>query len=217
LQTIQGSKMIVDDLLDPLAVSGRPREVMGRLSGALAQALLELRTSLNSLRNATASGNDLAEAFRRAADDCANRGVTNIAFIVEGTAREMRPIVRDEIYRIGHEAIRNACQHSSAERIEVRLSYGDNLVFSVRDNGRGIDPEVASQGKNDHFGLQGMRERARQCCGTLTISGSKESGTRVELMIPGNRVFLSGHPTCRTLLMKIRRNLPGTNWRADIG
>jgi signal transduction histidine kinase len=217
LQTIQGSKMIVDDLLDPPAVSGRPREVMGRLSGALAQALLELRTSLNSLRNATASGNDLAEAFRRAADDCANRGVTNIAFIVEGTAREMRPIVRDEIYRIGHEAIRNACQHSGAECIEVRLTFGDNLVFSVRDNGRGIDPEVASQGKNDHFGLQGMRERARQCCGILTISSSKDSGTRVELMIPGNRVFLSGHPTWRTLLMKIRRNFPGTNWRADIG
>jgi signal transduction histidine kinase len=217
LQTIEGSKMIVDDLLDPPAVSGRPREVMGRLSGALAQALFEIRTSLNSLRNATASGNDLAEAFRRAADDCANRGVTNIEFIVEGTAREMRPIVRDEIYRIGHEAIRNACQHSDAERIEVRLSYGDNLVFSVRDNGRGIDPEVTSQGKNDHFGLQGMRERARQCSGTLTISSSKESGTRVELMIPGNRVFLSGHPTWRTLLMKIRRNLPGTNWRADIG
>lgn len=217
LQTIQGSKMIVDDLLDPPAASGRPREVMGRLSGALAQALLELRTSLNSLRNATASGNDLAEAFRRAADDCANRGVTNIAFIVEGTAREMRPIVRDEIYRIGHEAIRNACQHSGAECIEVRLTFGDNLVFSVRDNGRGIDPEVASQGKNDHFGLQGMRERARQCCGILTISSSKDSGTRVELMIPGTRVFLSGHPTWRTLLMKIRRNFPGTNWRADIG
>jgi len=217
LQTIQGSKMIVDDLLDPPAVSGRPREVMGRLSGALAQALLELRTSLNSLRNATASGNDLAEAFRRAADDCANRGVTDIAFIVEGTACEMRPIVRDEIYRIGHEGIRNACQHSGADRIEVRLSYGENLVFSVHDDGRGIDPEVAVYGKSDHFGLQGMRERAKHCCGTLTISSSKDSGTRVELMIPGDKVFLNGHPTWRTLLMKIRRNIPGTNWRSDVG
>jgi signal transduction histidine kinase len=204
-------------LLDPPAVSGRPREVMGRLSGALAQALLELRTSLNSLRNATASGNDLAEAFRRAAGDCANRGITNIAFIVEGTAREMRPIVRDEIYRIGHEAIRNACQHSSAERIEVRLSYGDNLVFSVRDNGRGIDPEVAAHGKNDHFGLQGMRERAKRSGGTLTISSSIHSGTRLELMVAGDKVFLNGRPTWRTLLMKIRRSLPGSNWRADIG
>jgi len=102
--------------------------------------LLELRTSLNSLRNATASGNDLAEAFRRAADDCANRGVTDIAFIVEGTACEMRPIVRDEITESDTKRIRNACQHSGADRIEVRLSYGENLVFSVHDDGRGIEP-----------------------------------------------------------------------------
>jgi signal transduction histidine kinase/ligand-binding sensor domain-containing protein len=217
LQTIQGSKMIVDDLLDPPVVSGRPREVMGRLSGALAQALLELRTALNSLRNATTAGNDLAEAFRRAADDCANRGVANIAFIIEGTAREMDPIVRDEIYRIGHEAIRNACHHSGADRIEVQLSYGDDLTFSVHDNGRGIDPEVAAHGKSDHFGLQGMRERAKRSGGTLTISSSINSGTKLELMIPGDKVFLNGRPTWRTLWMKIRRNFPGTNWRADIG
>jgi signal transduction histidine kinase len=217
LQAIQGSKMIVDDLLDPPAVSGRPREVMGRLSSALAQALHELRTSLNSLRNATASGNDLAEAFRRAVDDCANRGVVNITFMVEGTAREMHPIVRDEIYRIGHEAIRNACQHSGADRIEVRLSYGQDLVFRVQDNGRGIDPEVAAYGKSDHFGLQGMRERAKHSGGVLTISGSTDSGTSLELMIPGDKVFSNGHSTWRILLMKIRRNLPGTNWRSDIG
>jgi signal transduction histidine kinase len=217
LQTIQGSKMIVDDLLDPSVVSGRPREVMGRLSGALSQALLELRTALNSLRNATTAGNDLAEAFRRAADDCANRGVADIAFIIDGAAREMDPIVRDEIYRIGHEAIRNACHHSGASRIEVRLSYGDDLTFSVHDNGRGIDPEVAAHGKNDHFGLQGMRERAERSGGTLTISSSTHSGTMLELMIPGDKVFLNGRPAWRTLLMKIRRSLPGTNWRADIG
>jgi signal transduction histidine kinase/ligand-binding sensor domain-containing protein len=209
LQTIQGSKMIVDDLLDPPVVSGRPREVMGRLSGALAQALLELRSALNSLRNATTAGNDLAEAFRRAADDCANRGVANLAFVIEGTAREMDPIVRDEIYRIGHEAIRNACHHSGADRIEVRLSYGGDLTFSVHDNGRGIDPEVAAHGKNDHFGLQGMRERAKRSGGTLTISSSIHSGTRLELMIPGDNVFLNGRPTWRTLLMKIRRSLSG--------
>jgi signal transduction histidine kinase/ligand-binding sensor domain-containing protein len=216
LQTIQGSKMILDNLLDPPAVSGGPREVMGRLSSALAQALLELRTSLNSLRSSTATGNDLAEAFRRAVDDCADRGVVNIAFIVEGTTCEMYPIVRDEIYRIGHEAIRNACQHSGADRIEVQLSYGEKLVFSVQDNGRGIDPEVAAHGKNDHFGLQGMRERAKRSGGSLTISSLIDSGTKLELVIPGDKAFLNGRPTWRMLLMKIRRNLPGTDWRSDI-
>jgi signal transduction histidine kinase len=141
----------------------------------------------------------------------------NISFIVEGTAREINPIIRDEIYRIGHEAIRNACKHSEADRMEVRLSYGDKLVFSVLDNGRGIDPEVAAHGKNDHFGLQGMRERAKRSGGALTISSSIHSGTRLELVIPGDKAFVDGRPTWRILLMKIRRNLHGTNWRADIG
>jgi signal transduction histidine kinase len=216
LQTIQGSKMIVDDLLDPSAASRRPREVMGRLSNALAQASLELRTALNSLRNATAAGNDLEEALRRAGDDCASRGLTNIEFIVEGTARHMYPIVRDEIYRIGHEAIRNACQHSGADHIEVRLSYGQDLVLSVQDSGRGIDPEVASHGKNDHFGLQGMRERAERSGGRLTISTSPHSGTRLVLMIPGNKVFFNGGPRWRTLLMKIMRSPSETNSGSDI-
>jgi signal transduction histidine kinase len=190
--------------------------VMGRLSNALAQASLELRSALNSLRNATAAGNDLEEALRRAGDDCASRGMTNIEFIVEGTARHMCPIVRDEIYRIGHEAIRNACQHSGADHIEVRLSYGQDLVFSVHDSGRGIDPEVASHGKNDHFGLQGMRERAERSGGRLTISTSPHSGTRLVLMIPGNRVFLNGGPRWRTLLMKMMRSPSGTNSGSDI-
>jgi signal transduction histidine kinase/ligand-binding sensor domain-containing protein len=216
LQTIQGSKMIVDDLLDPSAASRRPREVMGRLSNALAQASLELRTALNSLRNSTAAGNDLEEALRRAGEDCASRGLMNIEFVVEGTARHMYPIVRDEIYRIGHEAIRNACQHSGADHIEVRLSYGQDLVFSVHDSGRGIDPEVASHGKNDHFGLQGMRERAERAGGRLTFSTSPHSGTRLVLMIPGNKVFFNGGRRWRTLLMKIMRSPSGTNSGSDI-
>jgi signal transduction histidine kinase/ligand-binding sensor domain-containing protein len=217
LQTIQGSKMIVDDLLDPPAVSGRPRELMGRLSSALAQAALELRTGLNSLRSATAAGNDLEEALRRTEGDCASRGFRNIEFIVEGTARQMHPIVRDEIYRIGHEAIRNACQHSGADQIEVRLSYGQNLVFSVHDNGRGMDQEVAAHGKTDHFGLQGMRERAKRSGGTLVISTSDHSGTRLQLVIPGDKVFSREGWGWRTFLMKIMRNPRGTNCGSDIG
>jgi signal transduction histidine kinase/ligand-binding sensor domain-containing protein len=217
LQTIQGSKMIVDDLLDPPVVSGRPHELMGRVSGALAQALLELRNALNSLRNATAAGNDLEEALRRAGDDCVRRGFTNIDFKVEGTSRQMDPIVRDEIYRIGHEAIRNACRHSGAHRIGVCLSYAENLVFSVRDDGRGMDPEVAANGKAGHFGLQGMRERAKRSGGSLTISTSEHSGTMLELTIPGDKVFSNGSRKWRTLLSKVRRDPPGKDWRSDIG
>lgn len=72
----------------------------------------------------------------------------------------MHPVVRDEVFRIGYEAIRNACVHSRGSRIKVELTYAHDLTVRVEDNGVGIDCAVLDQGKDGHFGLQGMRERA---------------------------------------------------------
>lgn len=84
----------------------------------------------------------------------------------------MHPIVRDEIYRIGYEAIRNACQHSEASRLEVRLLYSRDLTLRITDNGKGIASEVVAQGKDGHYGLQGMRERADRISGKLNLTTS---------------------------------------------
>jgi glucose-6-phosphate-specific signal transduction histidine kinase len=81
-----------------------------------------------------------------------------VDFRVVGDARSMRPIVRDEIYRIGYRAIRNACVHSEASKLEVEFTYGQDLAPRVADNGVGIGSAVADRGKDGHFGLQGMRE-----------------------------------------------------------
>src|SRR5207245_1908679 len=93
----------------------------------------------------------------------------SVTFSVVGDTREMHPIVRDEIYRIGYEAIRNACMHSGASQLEVELRYANNLALRVSDNGTGIDPAIADRGKDEHFGLQGMRERAARVGGKLTL------------------------------------------------
>jgi len=81
-------------------------------------------------------------------------------FNVNGDAREMHPIVRDEIYLIGYEAIRNAHAHSAGSRIDATLTYAGDLSLSVRDNGIGIDSLIAEAGRDGHFGLPSMRERA---------------------------------------------------------
>jgi signal transduction histidine kinase len=92
-----------------------------------------------------------------------------IVVTVVGDATEMHPIVRDETYRIGFEAIRNACMHSGASQLEVEFRYAHDLTLRVSDNGVGIDPVIADRGKNGHFGLQGMRERAARIGGKLTL------------------------------------------------
>jgi signal transduction histidine kinase len=108
---------------------------------------------------------------------------------VVGQSKGIHPIVRDEIYRTGSEAIRNACMHSAGSRLEVELSYGQDLAIRIRDDGVGIDPDVADQGKEEHFGLQGMRERVARVGGALILVSSVTSGTSIAVTVPGSIAF----------------------------
>jgi ligand-binding sensor domain-containing protein/signal transduction histidine kinase len=204
LQTIQGSKLVVDDALDPSTDPIRMRRAMERLSVWLASAMQEGRAALNSLRTATTQTSDLAEALRRVTEDDLIPSSMAVTFSVVGDTREMHPLVRDEIYRIGYEAMRNACIHSGASRLKVELRYADDLALRVGDNGTGIDPAVAARGKDGHFGLPGMRERAARIGGKLTLVSSATSGTEMTVVIPGGIVF---RKTSATPLGKLRNLL----------
>ena len=197
LQTIQGSKLVADDALDEPTDPVRMHRAIEKLSEWLGQATQEGRAALNSLRTSTTETNDLAEALQRTTEDCPVPGSMAVNFSVVGDAQRMHPIVRDEIYRIGYEAIRNACMHSSASKLEVELIYSQDLALRVADNGVGIDSDVADQGKDGHFGLQGMRERAVRISGKLTLVSSPNSGTEIKLIVPGGIVFQKTMPVRR--------------------
>src|SRR5260370_28225661 len=107
-----------------------------------------------------------------------------VTFSVVGDAKVMHPIVRDEIFRIGYEAIRNACTHSGASRLEIELRYARDLTLRVHDNGTGIDPAISDRGKDGHFGLRGMRERTARIGGKLTLMSSS-NWTEIKLVVPG--------------------------------
>jgi signal transduction histidine kinase/ligand-binding sensor domain-containing protein len=191
LQTIQGSKMVADDALDSSKDPAEVRQALVRLSAWLARAIEEGRRALNSLRTSTVETNDLGAALRRAAEECRGLSPIEVTFAVIGTAQEMHPIVRDEIFRIGYEAIRNACAHSQGARLEITLEYADTVRLRVSDDGVGIDPQIAQRGRDSHFGLQGMRERATRIGAQLTVLTSHGTGTEVTLIVPGHVVFRS--------------------------
>jgi len=73
----------------------------------------------------------------------------------------------------------------------------------VSDNGTGIDPVIADRGRDGHFGLQGMRERAARIGGTLTLVSSSSSGTEMNLVVPGGMIFGKPSPFRRSLFTKI--------------
>ena len=189
LQTIQGSKMVADDALDGPAEPKRLRRAVEQISVWLAQATEEGRAALNSLRTTTTEKNDLTEALRRATQNGLLPTSMAVDFAVIGEAKEMHPIVSDEVYRIGYEAIRNSFMHSRGKRLEVRLKYAQDLSVSIKDDGAGIDPTILANGKQGHFGLQGMRERAERIGGKLTLTSSPKYGTEITVVVPGDIVF----------------------------
>ena len=189
LQTIQGSKLVADDALSATSDLSHMRQAMAKVSAWLGRATEEGRAALNSLRTSTTEVNDLAEAFERALEECRIHSSMEVSLQISGQVHEVHPIVRDEVYRIGYEAIRNACVHSQATQLRVELSYGHDLSLRISDNGAGIDPDTVNRGKSGHFGLQGMRERAARIMGKLSIESSPGSGAVIALTVPGGIIY----------------------------
>jgi ligand-binding sensor domain-containing protein len=189
LQTIQGSKLVADDALSTTTDLSHMRQAMEKLSAWLGRATDEGRAALNSLRTSATEVNDLAGGFRRALEECRIHSPMEVSLQAWGQIREMHPIVRDEVYRIGYEAIRNACVHSHATKLRVELSYGQDLSLRICDNGVGIDPDIVHRGKPGHFGLQSMRERAERIMGKFSIESTAGFGTAISLTVPGGIIY----------------------------
>jgi signal transduction histidine kinase/ligand-binding sensor domain-containing protein len=165
------------------------KDVLGNSIDQTAQAITEGREAVQGLRASTVESNDLAQAIRTLGEQlAAEASATSIGMFVEveGTPWNLHPIVRDEIYRVASEALRNAFRHAQAKQIEVEFRYDERqLRLRVRDDGKGIDATfLAAEGRAGHFGLHGMRERAKIMGGKLTVWTAAESGTEIELIIP---------------------------------
>ncbi len=171
----------------------RPADAKEILTSAIdqtAKAITEGREAVQGLRVVTLEPNDPAEAIKTLGEELAavSGGSTSagVQVGVEGTPRTLHPIARDEVYRIVSEALRNAFQHAEAKQIEVELRYDERQFrLRVRDDGKGIDPSfLTTEGRLGHFGLHGMRERAKLIGGKVTVWTAPGSGTEIELTIP---------------------------------
>ena len=188
LQSFQGLLLrfqVVDESLPP----GKAKEEFERALDLAALAITEGRDTVQGLRSSTVETNDLARAIgavgEELAGDQTNPNRAECSVEVEGTLRDLHPILRDEVYRIAGEALRNAFRHAQARRIEVAIGYGERQFrLRVRDDGKGIDPKVLEgQARAGHFGLPGMRERAELIGGELEVWSQRQSGTEIELKI----------------------------------
>jgi len=170
-----------------------PPEAQEQLENIIEQArraITEGRDAVQGLRSSTVVTNDLVRAISTLGEELTSGLAADQAgpcpefrVRVEGTTRDLVPLVRDEVHRIGCEAVRNAFRHAQASRIEVAIHYDRrHLRLRVCDNGKGFDQSVMGEaGHPGHFGLPGMQERAKLAGGKLALLSRRDSGTEVVL------------------------------------
>jgi signal transduction histidine kinase len=176
----------------------RPAEAQKTLQTAIEQArqaITDGRDAVQGLRSSTLVSCDIAQAISTFGDELASgpsgQNSPNFRVVVEGSPRDLAPLLRDEIYRITGEALRNAFRHADAQRIEVEIRYDQRqLRLRVRDDGKGIDPVILNgRGRPGHYGLPGMHERAKLVGGKLAVWSELNSGTEAELTIPASIAY----------------------------
>ena len=203
LQTVQGFMLrlqAVNETIPPGTIKDELEETLEIGD----RAVVEGRQAVQNLRSASTT-NDLAQTVGALGNELASEDGPTFRLVVEGPRRELHPIVRDEIYSIAREALRNAFTHACATRIEAGITFDQRLLkLSVRDNGKGIAPEITQQGRQGHYGLAGMQERARQIGSKLVILSSLETGTEIELSVPGSVAYAKQQGRSRFTLF--RRN-----------
>jgi signal transduction histidine kinase/ligand-binding sensor domain-containing protein len=151
----------------------------------------EGREKVKELRAEAVSAGELDKRLSRAVEAMKADSGTQLSFIVKGQPRMLQPSMQDELFSIGREALTNALRHAQATEIVLELAYeAKHLRLMCRDNGRGMDAEVENAGfKTGHWGIPGMRERARSMGCKLELASSNRSGTRIEVCVDAQKVY----------------------------
>jgi ligand-binding sensor domain-containing protein/signal transduction histidine kinase len=186
LQGIYSASIHFDLANHRLPQDSPAKSAMQRGLELLRQVSQDGRKALRSLRSSQPTSDVLEQALFLLPKEFALPEDIDFLIATEGLPRALRPLVRDEAYLIAREAIINAFRHAHATKIEVEVDYASrNFRVMVRDNGCGIGAEVLKTGREGHWGLAGMRERAEKINARLEVSSGINAGTEVELLVPG--------------------------------
>ena len=190
LQSFMGASLQLGVAVNRLPSDPLVKSELEQVLELMEQGIEEGRSAIQGLRSSDPRTLDLVLALSGVQQEFALQPDIDFRVSVTGRQQPLQPAIRHEIYRIGREALFNAFCHSRAKRVEFELEYAESdLRMRVRDNGCGIDPKVLHAGREGHWGLAGMRERATKIGGLLKISSSATAGTEVQLSIPRGVAF----------------------------
>jgi signal transduction histidine kinase len=190
-----------------LKADSKAKPIVAEVLELMRTVIEEGRSAVRGMRLTQADTNDLEKSFSRIRVETVAERPVDFRVLVEGPEQPLHALVRDDVYRIGREAIINAFRHSGAANVEVELRYSDrSLRLFVRDDGRGIEAQVLRDGRDGHWGLSGMRETADRIGAKLRLQSRLSEGTEVELTVPAEIAFAaSPRPPARRWWRIFRR------------
>jgi signal transduction histidine kinase len=190
LQGVLGASMQLDLAEEHIGEGSTAKPLVRRTLQMLRQLTEEGRNTLLGLRSQEPAREDLTVALSRIPQELP--ADTNVSFRITAPAvrRALRAGISDDVYRIGREATLNAFLHAGASLIEVNIEYAaGHFRLVVRDDGRGMEPSILRSGREGHWGLPGMRERADRIGGYLRLKSRPGAGTEVALTVPAVLAF----------------------------
>ncbi|HEY3325537.1 MAG TPA: histidine kinase [Novimethylophilus sp.] len=130
------------------------------------------------------SHSDLETELARALYKYETQSGIKTSFMQAGTALPLPIEHQAQVLYIVQEALSNIRKHARASAAEVEMQRGDVYVFTIRDNGCGLDEASIDNGRHGGIGMTIMRERAQRIGGWLDIHSRPEQGTQVVLHVP---------------------------------
>jgi signal transduction histidine kinase len=191
LQSTQGLILRFQSVANRIPAQDPTRDLLDKALNRADEVIAEGRDRVLDLRVPVDTLNDLPKAFATAGEDLALGRAVSFRTVVEGEPRALERLVKDEAYRIGREALLNAFQHAEAASIEVQTIFAESdFCVRVRDDGRGIGLSApGARTRPGHWGLTGMRERAKTIGAQLNVWSKDAAGTELELKIPASIAY----------------------------
>jgi signal transduction histidine kinase len=190
LQGFQGITLLMQSVAKNVPTHDPIRKMMEEVLDRGDEVLREARHRVRDLRRRTTDENELPNRLAKCGQELSKDHTASFTLAIVGPPRVLEPTVQDEAYSIASEALTNAFRHASASKIETEVTYDSSaLRIRVRDDGVGIDNAVLSNGQPGHWGLTGMRERAKAIRAQLNIWSRESVGTEVEFVIPSSIAY----------------------------
>lgn len=209
MQGLHGVLLQVQSWYGDKNLTDRQRADMQRVADQAHGLMVEGRDRIAEMRHSGVDEADLQKGLASAGEACAESSAIGFSLSSEGALRALRPDVAQEVLNIGREAIRNAFAHSHASQVSVHVRYEpDGLCLVINDDGDGIPDSVQEAGgKDGHWGIIGMKERAKRMASSLTIRSVRSKGTQLELQVPARIVYAAGRGRLARAMALIRSRL----------